>query len=129
MKRTTKTTQGKSVTFEIDEYYITDESSAERKHEIVFDGVFANMPYCVAYTKVKHDKGANMGMLYGTPAMIPYDNGLVGYQCFDFYLEESEAKAMFASCSNLGDKYDGTVYCDVMVIKNIKYHGSKKYDC
>ena len=119
MERTTKTTKGRKITFTIDEDYVTIENS-EKKKDSIFNGVFSNMLYCVAYTKVKHDIGSKIRSLYGSPSIMDFDNGLVGYQCFDFYNNENEAKDRFNSCSKLDDKYDGTKYCDIMLIKNKK---------
>ena len=116
--RTTKTTQGKRISFKVYNHYYVIGDSQEKALKEVFTGIFDKMPYCVACTKVVYDKGYKDGMLWGRPAMIPYDNGYVGYQNFSFYANKENAVEDYKFKSKLSDDYPDGYYADVILIEN-----------
>lgn len=115
--RNSVSTQGKKVVFKVDEDYYTPENGDK---SLVFNGLFAKSKYCVAYTKVKRDCGTRMGTMYGSPALIPYDNGTIGYQCFNFFDNEEDARKDFKDRKKLTPKtFTNTfAYADVYLIEN-----------
>ena len=78
MVRTSKTTQGKPITFNVDEHYCLENDNPEKIFNEVFAAMFPTMPFALGYTKVLHDKGYDKDL-------NPSDNGLVGYQNFCVY--------------------------------------------
>ena len=120
-KRTTVTNKGKRISFEVDANYFYPDyiNNAAELTDKVFNGSFANMEYCVLYTKVKADAGYRMENRFGIPDYVYYDNGLVGYQCGNFYHTEEEAKKHYEACLKLdGGLTKSFDTCDVMLIKN-----------
>jgi len=118
MVRKTTTTKGECITFNVDIHYTVIGDNPKKLAEEVFNGIFKKMPYCVAYTKVFYDKGYKDGMLWGSPAMIPYDNGLVGYQNFNFFIDKEEAQNDYKFRSKLDDDYPDGRYSDVFLFEN-----------
>ena len=115
--RNSVSTQGKRVEFKVDEDYYTLENGDK---SLVFDGSFVKAKYCVAYTKVKRDCGTRIETWYGVPTWVPYDNGMIGYQCFNFFDNEEEARKDFEDRKKLTPKtFTNTfAYADVYLIEN-----------
>ena len=115
--RNSVSTQGKRVEFKVDEDYYTLENGDK---SLVFDGSFVKAKYCVAYTKVKRDCGTRLETWYGVPTWVPYDNGMIGYQCFNFFDNEEEARKDFEDRKKLTPKtFTNTfAYADVYLIEN-----------
>ena len=124
MVRTSTTTQGKRVTFNVDEHYCLENDNPEKIFNEVFFGMFSKMPFALGYTKVVHDKGYREEMRFGSPSIEHYDNGLVGYQNFSFYGSEEEVLLEFANKSKLSDDAFGNCcwgqYTDVIIFRNPK---------
>ena len=121
VKRTTITNKGKRISFEVDANYFYPEhiNNVAELTDKVFNGSFVNMEYCVLYTKVKVDWGEIYENRWGVPVCVRYNNGLVGYQCGDFYHTEEEAKKHYEARLKLdGGLTKQFDTCDVMLIKN-----------
>lgn len=115
--RTIITTQGKSITFKLaDKLYYTPSVSKA----IIFDDNFKNYKYCVAYTKIKRDCGYRDVIRWGTPSLEYYDNGNIGYQCFNYFNDINEATKDFKGRKKLSPKsFTNTIgYGDVFLIEN-----------
>lgn len=116
MVRQTTTTEGKRISFQIDkDYYIPGRSKS-----LVFNGGFKNTKYCVCYTCVYHDCGTRSGMLWGSPAEVPYDNGIIGGQNFNFFDNKNEAIEDYKARQKLTPKYGSHkfAYADVFFVDN-----------
>lgn len=115
--RNSVSTQGKRVKFKVDEDYYTPENGHK---SLVFGGLFAKLKYCVAYTKVKRDCGKRFETRYGVPAWVDYDNGMIGYQCFNFFDNKEDARKDFEDRKKLTPKtFTNTfAYADVYLIEN-----------
>jgi hypothetical protein len=115
--RTTTTTKGRSITFNMgDKHYYTP--GADKS--IVFDGLFKDHKFCVCYTKVCSDSGYRTEMRWGSPELVHYDNGNIGYQCFNYFNDRKEAEDDFEGRKKLTPK-DFTktfAYCDVFLVEN-----------
>lgn len=108
--RTTQTTEGKRITFTCnDGWYLVPQVTAEEKREL-FSLSCKGDSYCIAYTTISHDKGIN-GL-----TLEHFDNGLVGWQNYDFFKTEEEAKREFELKSRLSSKVGVVGYCDVFLI-------------
>ena len=116
-KRQTTTTEGKLISFTIadNEYYIPG-----RDKSIVFNGQFKGHKFCVAYTKIVSDSGYRDEMRYGVPALVRYNNGNVGYQCFNYFNNRNEAIEDFKGRQKLTPKCgkETFAYADVFFVKN-----------
>lgn len=116
MVRKSTTTQGKPITFNVDEHYCLENDNPEKIYNEVFAAMFPTMPFALGYTKVMHDKG------YNGITLERYDNGLVGFQNFCFYGNEEEVLLEFSSKSKLSDDAFGNCvwgqYTDVIIFKN-----------
>ncbi len=122
MVRTTITTQGKKIKFNVDEHYCLKNDDPEKIYNEVFADFSPTIPFALAYTKVVHDTGYHQEMRWGSPSIERYDNGLVGYQNFFFYNNEEEVLSEFAIRSKLSDvTFGNTVtksYADVIIFRN-----------
>ena len=108
------TTQGKRISFKVDNnYYVIGDDKKK-----VFEGFFKNHKYAVAYTKVKTDYGTRYENRFGVPTSVRYNNGLVGYQCFNYFNDMAEAMRDFDDRKKLTPKYMGGDYTDVFFIEN-----------
>lgn len=112
MKRTTICNDGKQRTFSYEGAYYTLENINK---EEIFDG-FEDCNACVLYTTIKHDKGWREAVIYGTPRIEDYDNGLVGYQNYNFFKDIEEAKKDFENRKKLSTKVGTIGYCDILLI-------------
>ena len=74
----------------------------------------------VLYTKVVEDKGWKIETRFGTDQIVNYNNGLVGYQCIDYYYSLEEAKKHFEGCSRLSPKVGVVAYVDTWLAENPK---------
>lgn len=109
----TTTTQGKKISFKVDGVYYTKENKDE-----LFDGEFnQDHKYCVAYTTIKHDKGWKEENKFGTPSIVQYDNGLVGYQNFNFLDYKETAEALYNHLKKLSPKVGTIGYADVFLFE------------
>ena len=107
----TTTTQGKKISFKVDGVYYTKENKDE-----LFDGEFnQGCNYCVAYTTIKHDRGWKGVNIWGTPSIVNYDNGIVGYQNFDFFEDKETAEDLYNQCKKLSPKVGVIGYADVFL--------------
>ena len=115
--RTTTTTEGKRISFMIGDnnYYMPD-----RDKSIVFDGLFKDHKFCVCYTKIVNDSGWRDEMRWGVPTLVHYDNGNVGYQCFNYFNDRNEAIEDFNGRQKLTPKeFTKTIaYADVFFVEN-----------
>ena len=112
--RKTITTECKEIKFQYDgDYYVNGLDKS-----IAFQGYYKDFKYCVCYTKIVHDKGLRSGMSFGSPCIEHYDNGLVGYQNFNFFNDETDAKEDFKLRKKLTTKVGVIGYADVFLIKN-----------
>ena len=115
--RQTTSTQGRSITFEKadNQYYTPGADKA-----IVFDGLFKDHKFCVCYTKVCSDSGYRDEMRWGVPTLVHYDNGNVGYQCFNYFNDRNEAIEDFNGRQKLTPKeFTKTIaYTDVFFVEN-----------
>ncbi len=109
----TTTTQGKKISFKADGVYYTKENKDE-----LFDGEFnQGCKYCVAYTTIKHDKGWRTENKFGTPSIVNYDNGIVGYQNFNFFEDKEAAEALYNDFKKLSPKVGTIGYADVFLFE------------
>ncbi len=109
----TTTTQGNKISFKVDGIYYTKENKDE-----LFDGEFnQDCKYCVTYTTIKHDKGWKEENKFGTPSIVQYDNGLVGYQNFNFLDYKETAEALYNHLKKLSPKVGTIGYADVFLFK------------
>ena len=113
--RQTITTEGKRISFNCadNQYYVVGCDKS-----IVFDGLFKNHKFCVCYTKIVSDSGYRDEMRYGVPTLVHYDNGNVGYQCFNYFNDRNEAIEDFKSRQKLTPKYGTLAYADVFFVEN-----------
>jgi len=109
----TTTTQGNKISFKVDGVYYTKENKDE-----LFDGEFnQGCKYCVAYTTIKHDKGWKEENKFGTPSIVQYDNGLVGYQNFEFFGYKETAETYYNNRKMLSPKIGTIGYADVFLFE------------
>ena len=116
--RQTITTEGKRISFFIDDnYYINGKDLS-----LVFNGCFSKSKYCVLYTGVFRDSGQKWVNNFGVPALEKYDNGVIGGQNFNFYDDKEEALRAYEMYQKLTPKQFKSVfaYADVMFVENIK---------
>ena len=115
--RQTITTEGKRISFNCadNQYYV-----AGRDKSIVFDGLFKNHRYCVCYTKIVNDNGYREEMRWGVPTLVHYDNGNVGYQCFNYFNDRNEAIEDFNNRQKLTPTLGKNTfaYADVFFVEN-----------
>lgn len=113
--RQTITTQGKHITFEVDNnYYVIGNNDKSA----VFNGGFKNSKFCVCYTKVCYDSGFREETRWGSPTLVGYDNGNVGYQCMNFFNDKKEAIKDYNGRLKLSPKMGIVAYCDVFLVEN-----------
>lgn len=98
------------LTFKTEGRYYTP---ADAPKEEIFEG-FRNAACCVVATKVVHDKGTRIISRYGVPSSEYYDNGLVGYQGFDFYDTLEEGRQHLKWKQQVGNK----TYVDIFLVIN-----------
>lgn len=106
----------KKYTFNTSGEYYKPLSSTEK----IFVGEWSKFAAAIFYTKLVHDIGYRDGMRWGTPCLIPYDNGIVGYQCGQYYKTIEEAKKDFEGYSQLSPKVGCIAYVDVWLAVNNK---------
>lgn len=116
MTRTATCTDGKTRTFTYngDDYLIPYAVTEKDKQEL-FEG-FPRMKACVLYTEIVVDRGSRIGMRYGSPCLIEYNNGQVGYQNGQFFATIEEAKRDYEARKKLSAKIGVVGYCDVQLI-------------
>lgn len=109
----TTTTQGKKISFKVDGVYYTKENKDE-----LFDEEFVkDTKYCVAYTTIKHDRGWKEENMWGTPSIVNYDNGIVGYQNFNFFSYKETAEMYYNRLKQLSPKVGVIGYADVFLFE------------
>lgn len=109
----TTTTQGKKISFKVDGDYYTNENKDE-----LFDEEFVkDYKYCVAYTTIKHDRGWKEENMWGTPSIVNYDNGIVGYQNFNFLEYKETAEVLYNHLKKLSPKVGVIGYADVFLFE------------
>lgn len=112
------TTEGKQISFFIDDNYYTHGKDLS----LVFNGCFSKSKYCVLYTGIYRDKGLKWVDTFGVPALEEYDNGVIGGQNFNFYDNKEEALRDYKMRQKLTPKPFKSVfaYADVMLVENVK---------
>ena len=105
-KRTSICNDGKKRTFSCEEPYYTIDNVDK---EDVFSG-FPKAKACVSYTEVKYDTGID------GETFAHYNNGLVGYQNFNFFNTLEEAEKDCKKRKKLTPKIGTEGYCDVFLI-------------
>lgn len=116
--RKTITTEGKQISFFIDDnYYLPDKDLS-----LVFNGYFSEMKYCVLYTGIYRDCGEKLVDNFGVPALERYDNGVIGAQSFNFYDNKEDALKSYKMIQKLTPKQFKSVfaYADIMLVENVK---------
>jgi len=100
--RKTITTEGKEISFLVDDNYYTDGKDLS----LVFNGSFSKSKYCVLCTAIYRDK----------------DNCVLGAQAFHFYDNKEEALETYKLTKKLTPKpFNYTfAYADVMLVENVK---------
>jgi hypothetical protein len=114
--RQTTSTEGKRVSFKIDDtYYIPG-----RDKSLVFADRFKNAKFCVCYTNVYRDMGHHFENRWGSPAWVAYDNGTFGGQNFNYFNDRNEAVEDFNNRQKLTPKcFKSTfAYADVFFVEN-----------
>ena len=116
MKRTATCTDGKTRTFTYNggTYYIPYGISDEDKKELFKD--FPNAKACVLYTEIVVDRVSRSEMRYGSPCLIEYNNGQVGYQNGQFFATIKEAERDYEARKRLSAKVGTIGYCDVQLV-------------
>lgn len=109
----TTTTQGRKISFKVDGVYYTKEN----KDGLFDEGFAKDNKYCVAYTTIKHDKGWKEENMWGTPSIVNYDNGKVGYQNFNFFEHKETAEACYNDLKKLSPKVGVIGYADVFLFE------------
>lgn len=112
--RQTTTTEGRRISFDVDNNYYTPLCDKS----LVFDGLFKDYKFCVCYTKVCNDSGYREETRFGIPQLVHYDNGLVGYQCFNYFNDRKEAENDFDGRKKLTPKLGVYAYADVFLVEN-----------
>ena len=114
--RETTSTEGKRVSFKIDETYYTP----GHDKSLVFNGSFKNFKYCVCYTNVYRDRGHRFENRWGSPAWVEYDNGVFGGQNRNYFNDSEEAIKDFKNRQKLTPKqFKSTfAYADVFFVEN-----------
>ena len=116
--RQTITTEGKRISFFIDDnYYIHGKDLS-----LVFNACFSKSKYCVLYTSVFRDSGEKLVNNFGVPELEKYDNGVIGGQNFNFYDNKEEALRDYEMRQKLTPKQFKSVfaYADGMLVENVK---------
>jgi hypothetical protein len=109
----TITTQGKKISFKVDGVYYTKVNKDE-----LFGGEFnQGCKYCVAYTTIKHDEGWRTENRFGAPSIERYDNGIVGYQNFNFFEDKETAVTNYNDLKKLSPKIGVIGYADVFLFE------------
>lgn len=109
-KITTKTTTGKSITFNVDGDYYTQENISSHISDIFSS--FKDMRYCVLYTKIVADKEYD----YESKPYIDIKyKGLIGFQNMNFFKSKEDAEDDYNHRKVLvGDNCD---YADVFLVE------------
>lgn len=116
MTRTATCTDGKQRTFKYDgDDYLIPYAVTENAKRELFKG-FPRMKACVLYTKIVIDSGFRSEMSYGSPCLVSYNNGQVGYQNGQFFATIEEAKRDYEARKQLSAKIGVVGYCDVQLI-------------
>lgn len=95
--------------FEVDDNYIPPLSCTKS----IFEGDKSKFAAAILYTKVVRDKGH-------TDDLKKYDNGLVGYQCIDYFDSLKEAKEKLPTYEALTPKVGVVDYIDIWLANNNK---------
>ena len=104
-------TDGKSHSFKVNDKYYPPYSNT--------NGLFSKFKKCaccVLYTELKDDYGEVENP--AIPCLIPYNNGVVGYQSYNFYDTIEEGKEELKKYSKLSPKMGTIAYVDVWLAIN-----------
>ena len=74
----------------------------------------------ILYTKVVEDEGWKIETHFGIDKIVNYNNGLVGYQCINYYNSLEDAKKHFEEYSQLSPKVGVVSYVDAWLAENPK---------
>lgn len=109
--------KGKKYTFNTSGEYFKPLSSIKK----IFEGKDLNYAAAILYTKLKHDAGYREDNRWDSPSIERYDNGIVGYQCINYYTSLAQAKKEFECYSQLSPKAGTIAYVDTwLAVKNNK---------
>lgn len=106
--------KGKSHTFNTSGEYFKPLSSTKK----IFEGENPNYVAAILYTKLQHDRGYREENRWGSPSIEKYDNGVVGYQCINYYTSLAQAKKEFKAYSQLSPKVGTIAYVDIWLAVN-----------
>jgi hypothetical protein len=106
---------GKKHEFKTDGVYFCPNSDTNE----IFDGGYSSkFNAAILYTKIVEDKGYKVTNRYGIPYTENYNNGLVGYQCLNYYDTIEEAQRELVSYKELSPKVGVVAYVDVWLAIN-----------
>ena len=74
----------------------------------------------ILYTNVVEDEGRKIETHFGIDKIVNYNNGLVGYQCINYYNSLEDAKKHFEEYSQLSPKVGVVSYVDAWLAENPK---------
>ena len=121
--RTAIATNGKKYTFKVDKdnYYTPENGNKSLVFDIGFDDIKFKK-YAVCRTNISHDKGGRFENRFGCPQWVEYDNGLVGYQNFDFFDDKRQAEGLIKIYNEIEAKdFKYTIaYADIFLVENDK---------
>ena len=114
--RRAKSTQGKLVSFKVDDFYYYP----GRDKSLVFEGEHKKAKFCVCYTGVWRDKGTRVENRFGVPTWVPYDNGDFANQDMTYFNDRAEAEAYLKGKEKLTPKLVSCTwaYADVFLVEN-----------
>ena len=115
MIRKATCTDGITRTFTYNGEYLIPYAITEKDKRELFKG-FPRMKACVLYTKIVVDRGSRVEMSYGSPCLVSYNNGQVGYQNGQFFATIEEAERDYEARKRLSAKIGVVGYCDVQLV-------------
>ena len=112
--RTGRDYKGKVFTFKTEGEYFKPLLSTKA----IFEGNDSKYAAAILYTKLKQDIGCHIVNRWGSDCIENYDNGVVGYQCINYYTTLKEAKEEFEGYSRLSPKVGTIAYVDIWLAVN-----------
>jgi len=118
--RTTKATDGYRYTFKVDEkQYYLPENGNKSALPISDDFRKKGLKFVVCRTNIVRDKGGRFENVFGRPRWVEYDNGLIGFQNYDFFKDRKEAENLALIYSEIKpEQFKYTIaYTDIFVVE------------
>ena len=84
----------------------------------IFEGDKSKFAAAILYTKLVKDAGYREVNRWGSPCIEWYDNGIVGYQCINYYKTIEEAKKEYEGYRQLSPKVGTIAYVDIWLAIN-----------